>query len=68
MEWIIVNLKITFVLLGWILATYGFGLAFFALLTKLYDVFIAPLTYSNTNFNAPPKQTYAHYYKIYLLL
>ena len=63
MEWIIVNLKITFVLLGWILATYGFGLAFFALLTKLYDVFIAPLTYSNTNFNAPPKQTYAHYYK-----
>lgn len=62
MEWIVVNIKIAFVLLGWILATYGFGLAFFALLVKLYNIFIMPLAYSNTNSNTPPIKTYAQHY------
>ncbi|TLD92288.1 hypothetical protein LS74_005995 [Helicobacter magdeburgensis] len=62
MEWIIVNLKITFVLLGWILATYGFGLAFFVLLVKFYNVFVTPSIHTNID-SVLPKQTYAHYYK-----
>lgn len=63
MEWIIVNLKITFVLLGWILATYGFGLAFFALLVKFYNTLIVPSTYSNAISNPPLRKTYIHYHK-----
>lgn len=63
MEWIIVNLKIAFVLLGWIVATYGFGLAFFALLVKFYNAFIVSSAYSNAILHSPIKKTYIYHYK-----